>query len=498
MAQSETKKEVEDLKLNQGDDIAKELESLADGAIADHDLTPEEDRKILRKIDLCLLPVMAIAYLFQFLDKTCLSYASILGIREELHLTGSQYSWASSVYYFGYLIASYPVAGVILVRLPIAKVISVSLVLWGGILMLTAVCYNAGGLLAVRFFLGMAESAIAPGLTMIISMWYKRSEQPLRQGAWFLGNTCAGFFGGLVGYALGHVDGIAPWKAIFLVFGGVTVAFAAVTFIMLPDTPLNARFLNREERALAMLRVEKNMTGIKSSNWKRSQVIEALCDVNAWLLVLIQLSCNIPNNGIITFSAIIVNGFGFSTLRTLLLGMINSAFQLLFVIISSVGSSYLPNSRTYFMAFNLIVSVIGSVMVREIDAEQKWARMFGVALTISYAANFPMIMAMTTSNFGGFTKKTTVSALTFIAYNVGNIIGPNLFFESEAPGYESGFLAIMICFAIGVVLCALLRISLILENRRRDRAGEVLDVSNAALSLMDKTDKEIPQFRYMY
>lgn len=70
---------------------------------------------------------MAIAYLFQFLDKTCLSYASILGLREELSLTGSEYSWSSSVYYFGYLIASYPVAGVILVRLPIAKVISSSL-----------------------------------------------------------------------------------------------------------------------------------------------------------------------------------------------------------------------------------------------------------------------------------------------------------------------------------------------------------------------------------
>lgn len=85
-------------------------------------------------------------------------------------------------------------------------------------------------------------------------------------------------------------------------FGGATVAFAAVAFIMLPDTPLNARFLNREERVMAVVRVEKNMTGIKSNKWKRSQVIEAICDVNAWLLVLIQLSSNIPNNGIITVS----------------------------------------------------------------------------------------------------------------------------------------------------------------------------------------------------
>ena len=84
---------------------------------------------------------------------------------------------------------------------------------WGAVLMLTATCSNAGGLLATRFFLGIAESGIAPGMSIIVSMWYTRSEQPLRQGAWFLGNTIAGLLGGLIGYGLGNVDAIAPWKA---------------------------------------------------------------------------------------------------------------------------------------------------------------------------------------------------------------------------------------------------------------------------------------------
>ena len=49
-----------------------------------------------------------------------------------------------------------------------------------------------------------------------------------------------------------------------------------------------------------MIRVESNLTGIKSDEWKREQVVEALCDPNTWFLVLLQLSSNIPNNGIIT------------------------------------------------------------------------------------------------------------------------------------------------------------------------------------------------------
>jgi len=78
--------------------------------------------------------------------------------------------------------------------------------------MLTATCSNAQGLLAIRFFLGATEAAIGPGLTVIVAMWYKRSEQPLRHGAWFMGNVVAGIVGGILAYAVGHVQSIAPWK----------------------------------------------------------------------------------------------------------------------------------------------------------------------------------------------------------------------------------------------------------------------------------------------
>lgn len=78
--------------------------------------------------------------------------------------------------------------------------------------MLTAVVSNSAGLFAVRFFLGVCEAPIGPGLAVSIAMWYKRSEQPLRHAAWFLGNSFAGIVGGLMAYGIGHIDSIAPWK----------------------------------------------------------------------------------------------------------------------------------------------------------------------------------------------------------------------------------------------------------------------------------------------
>ncbi|GAB7325683.1 hypothetical protein MBLNU13_g09655t1 [Cladosporium sp. NU13] len=444
---------------------------------------------------------MSLSYLFQFLDKSALGYTAIMGLTKDLSMTGSQYSWSSGIYYFGYLVASYPVAW-LLVRLPVGKTIAISVLIWGAILMLTSTCFNAQGLLAIRFFLGVAEAAIGPGLTVIVAMWYKRSEQPLRHGAWFMGNVIAGIFGGLLAYGVGHVQSIAPWKAVFLVFGALTVTWSFFIYFFLPDTPANARFLNREDRGKAIDRVRENMTGIRSDTWKWSQSIEALTDVKIWVLVAIQLSQNIANGGVHGFGSIVIEGFGFSTLNTLLIQMISVAFQAVFVIVGTVGSTYLKNARTYFMAFNLAISLTGSVMVRQLDATSIWPRFFGYCLCIAYSANFPLVLSMSSSNIGGFTKKNTVNAMVFIAYCSGNIIGPQLFFEDEAPSYPSGFLSMMICFGVAFFLSILLRLFLIWENKRRDnRTGTVVDLDEdqiGAMNLSDATDKEMVNFRYVY
>lgn len=90
----------------------------------------------------------------------------------------------------------------------------------------------------------------------------------------------------------------------------------------------------------------------------------------------------------------------------------------------------------------------------------------------------------------------------FIAYCVGNIIGPQLFFENEAPSYPSGFLSMIICFGAALILGIVLRLTYIWENRRRDsKTGGVVEVTDGQIETMnsaDSTDKEMENFRYVY
>ena len=79
-----------------------------------------EERKLERKIDLMILPYLAVCYAFFYIDKTTLSYAAIFNIQEDLHLKGTEYSWLSSIFYFGFLAWAIP-TNFLMQRLPIGK-----------------------------------------------------------------------------------------------------------------------------------------------------------------------------------------------------------------------------------------------------------------------------------------------------------------------------------------------------------------------------------------
>ncbi|KAJ4168957.1 hypothetical protein NW754_010889 [Fusarium falciforme] len=462
-------------------------------------LSAEEDAQILRKIDLYLIPIFLFSYLFQTLDKQALGFSAIMGLEEDLNLSGSQYSWASSIYYFGYLAFSYP-ASYLIVKLPLGKLIASACTMWGAVLIASAGSFNASGLLAARFFLGVAEASIAPGLATMVSMWYKKSEQPLRHGVWFMGNVMAGFFSSLLSYAISFIKaGISPWQILFIIFGSVTMLWGLCLLWLIPDHPTTARFLSPEQREKAVIRVATNMSSVKNDTFKMYQLLEGLADIKMWLLVLIMLSSNLAN-GLQSFQSIILKGFGFSKVHTYLIQMISTAFQALAVIIATAGSTYIKNSRTYFMVAIYAVGIAGAVMVQKIDPEHLWARFFGFCLCVSFVGNFPMVFAMSTANFAGFTKKATVNAAIFVAYCAANIASPQLFKASEAPNYESGFTACIICLSAAAMLSGVLRYYLIWENKKRDQLYGVPENNpeevDLTQNLEDKTDAELPEFRY--
>ncbi|KAL4918321.1 major facilitator superfamily domain-containing protein [Aspergillus aurantiobrunneus] len=467
------------------------------------DYTPAQERKVVLKLDFALIPIMGLVYCMQYMDKVALSQATLLNLREDLNLQGQEYSWTSAIFYFGYFAWSWP-SSYLLVRLPLGKYMGISVLVWGGVLMCHAATKGFDGLMAARFFLGVGEAVIGPGFALSIGMFYKREEQPARQAAWFIGNGISNLISGLIAYGIGNIDitTITNWQLLFLILGGITALLSFLIFFIIPDKPQKAIFLTKTERAIAMQRTLKNQTGVNDTGrWRWDQAWLALRDPQTWFLFLYSISTNLCNGGITSFSGLLINGFGYGRVRSLLMQMPLGAAQIVFLVLTTGFATFVANTRVLMMIFNTAVSLAGMILVWKLDASHAEARVAGLALSAVFAANTPLSLSLISSNVAGFTKRSITSAFIFIGYCVGNIAGPQFFYESEEPHYPTGMAASVSGLAFGVFFLFLLLVYYAWENRRRDAVyglpEQISESEVVAQGLSNKTDLEIESFRYV-
>lgn len=187
----------------------------------------------------------------------------------------------------------------------------------GFFLMLQAACDNFATLAVLRFLAGAAEACSDPSFMLITQMWYKRRQQPVRIGIWYTANGLGIAGGGLLGYAIGNIQGSLPsWKYEFLIIGALCSAWGIVMFIMLPNSPVSAKLLTQRQRRMAVERLRENQTGVENKHLKVYQIREAFKDYKIYFFFLLGVVGNVPNGGISNFGTLIIKGFGFSTLVT--------------------------------------------------------------------------------------------------------------------------------------------------------------------------------------
>ncbi|KAJ5661715.1 uncharacterized protein N7477_009331 [Penicillium maclennaniae] len=462
-------------------------------------------KRVLRKIDTRLVPLMFVTYMLNLMDKTILSSALVFRLADDTGLVGQQYSWVSSIFYFGYLGWSYPTA-LLIARLPIGKYLTFNTLFWGAVVALTAACTNFGGLMTVRFLLGVAEATITPAFMFITSSWYTRDEIPTRTGIWFAGNSVGGIAASLIAYGLGHVkDHVGAWRWMFITLGVATFIWSFTVWILLPDSISKAKFLAEEERQFAKNRVLVAGTGTtEETTWKWDQVVECL-----------------------NFANLVIVSFGFTSPQSTL---INIPYSII-TIATIAGTGWLAGPFRQWNCLLIVIAVlpcvIGSAIIYSRAHVVLGVQLFGYFLLSTGPAAMPLAMSLVQANYRGVTKKMTMTAMLFLAYCAGNISGPQFFLSRVAPTYDTAFRTILICYALAILFALTLRIYLRWTNSRRVREegfegsagnagavgnGKVMDVDSNSKNVVDMvnqvrlvpndyedvTDWKTPGFRYRY
>ncbi|KAL4780024.1 major facilitator superfamily domain-containing protein [Aspergillus varians] len=426
---------------------------------------------ILRKVDRRLIPLLFTTYMLSFMDKTILSSASVFGLIEDTHLVGQQYSWVSSIFYFGYLVWQWP-TNFLIPRLPVAKYLAANTLVWGAVVALTAACVNYGGLLAVRFLLGVAEATITPAFMFITTTWYTRDEIPVRTGIWFSGNSLGGLLATLLAYGIGHIDHpLRPWMWMFIILGIATFIWGFVVLAFLPDKISKANFLTTKEKAFISRRVVISGTGrTEGTEWNSEQAVECFRDPKTWHLLGMAALTQIPNGGIQNFANLVIKSFGFTALESTLINIPVSVISGVTITLTGWLAGRSRDLNCILIVCVLALAGTGSVLVyARVYHTSLGAQLFGFFLLAIGPGALPLTMSLAQTNYKGVTKKMTMTGSMFIAYCVGNITGPHLFRASEAPGYENSFRTILICYALAAALSLSLYTYLRYLNARRDR-----------------------------
>lgn len=247
---------------------------------------------------------------------------------------------------------------------------------------------------------------------------YKRDEQPVRVGFWYIGVGCATIIGSLMSFGFQHYGGkiFSAWQIMFLVIGLITISMGAVVILFLPDNPMSARRLSHAEKVAAVERLRENQTGIENKHFKPYQVRQCLTDPQTWLLSIITVAASIPNGAVGSFQSILIKGFGFTSYETALLQIPGGCIAVMSVLIATWTAAKYNARAINIMLWSLVGGILGGSLLAFTPEDNRAAKMAGNYLTHVVGAFLPCCYSFSAANQGGHTKKVTMNAVLLMSF----------------------------------------------------------------------------------
>jgi len=178
-----------------------------------------------------------------YLDRVCISILAP-AIMADLSLTMDQMSYVFSAFTFAYAIFEMPTAWWA-DRIGSRRVLTRIVVWWSAFTMLTAAASSYVVMLATRFLFGVGEAGAWPNAGRVFSRWIPAVERGRVQGVFFAGAHLAG---GLTPGVVAWIALYLPWRAVFVLFGFVGLAWAAAWYRWFRDEPREHASVSPEER----------------------------------------------------------------------------------------------------------------------------------------------------------------------------------------------------------------------------------------------------------
>ncbi|KAL2009378.1 hypothetical protein VTN00DRAFT_7572 [Thermoascus crustaceus] len=423
------------------------------------------EKALLRKLDLRLLPPVTLLYLLSFLDRSNVGNAKLEGLTEDLNMSGNQYLNGLTLYFVGYVLFEIP-CNIVLKRTTPRFWLPTLTLVWGIVSTLLGVVQNYSGYLSSRFFLGVAEAGLFPGVVFYLSMWYKRNEQHFRIALFFTAASLAGAFGGILAWGIAHMRGAGGyngWRWIFILEGLFTVVFSAIAYFWVYNWPSTAEFVTPEEREFIKLRLKNDSDSVREESFSWESVFKAFKDVKVWLYGLGFHTMALPMYTLSLFLPTIIKELGYSAAQAQLLTVPPYAVATILTLIVAVLSER-TRLRAPFIIGSSALAAIGYIIL--LAQHTPGVSYFGTILAA--AGIYPavaIVLSWPANNVSGQTKRAIANAMQISIGNCGSVIGTQLYRTETQPRFFLGH-----GFALGYLIANMVVTTIQFFFLRRENA----------------------------
>jgi MFS transporter, ACS family, tartrate transporter len=418
---------------------ATALPSGADVKLADH---------TRHQIAVRLLPFLFILYITNYLDRTSVAYAAI-GMSRTLGFSDRVFGLGAGIFFVSYVALQIPGA-LMIERWSARRCITLILIAWGSLTVLTGLVHTAAQLYGARLLLGAAEAAFFPGVVVYLSHWFIREDRA-KAGSNFMAAIPLSFIVGspLAGWILGHPWlGVDGWRWLFVLEGMPAILLGTVAFFYLTDWPREATWLAPEQRQW----IERKLEEEKPVNPKQITAWQALRSGPVLLLASVAfLEYFVVYTVAFWLPTILKRMSGFSDVRVGVLGMLPYVAGLAAMLINGWHSDK-TQERRWHSAVPLFIAAAALLGLVTLPAStQMSVTLFTMLLCVS--GFLPVFWTMPSEILSESAAAAGVGLINAVG-SVAGFAGPFAFgyLNSRMGSYSYGLGLMMFCAVAGGLL----------------------------------------------
>lgn len=461
-------------------------------------MTREErllDKKVLRKIDLLILPLCTLNYFFSSMDRGDVGNAKLAGFQTDNHLSNVEFSTVVSLFYVGYIIFQ-PIGGLSIRWLEPYLILGVANIAWGAATILMITSKNMVAPSILRVVIGAAEG-ITETNGVYLTMWYTPQEYAVRAGIWYSFGVLANSFNGLIAYGIqtNNSTSLKPWQLLFLVEGILPIVFGFLMMWLYPSRPEKVKkFFTEPEKELILQRTRRahNTPGEKVT-LRGSLTIFTQPQLYGMCLIYFVVIWTSAGYG--TFLPSIINGFGFTRVRSQLLTVPFTVLGFLSVNFFCFLSDRFQRRGIFVIGLGITALAGFAILYAIPDATAPRL----AALALIALGNYPMIPIMLTwvyVNTIGLSRRAMAIPLQNVAGQIGGLVVSYTY--TNSPRYTNGTLATLVLLGVLLVAVTVLESYFFAENKKKalriEEHPEWYEVNR--LKTFDELGTGHPDFKY--